>query len=531
MEASLFSLPFLLLFLPAVVVLFALAPARWRGPVLLGASYVFYWMISGKLLVYLLVSTLSVHYAALWLGLLQKRQKARLQQAQGDEKKKLRVLFRHQQRRIVLAIAVLHIGTLAVLKYSSFLAGNLNSLLTLLHWPALSLSFRFAVPLGISFFSLQALSYLLDVYHEKIPADTHLGRLALFLAFFPQIVEGPICRWQQTACQLWQPEAPSFQRLTLGIQRILLGVMKKVVIADRLNLFIQNLFDRQLSDNGALIALAALFYTCQLYMEFSGSLDVVCGSAEMLGVTMPENFRQPFFSRTISEFWQRWHITLGTWFKDYLFYPLSMSAPLKSLTRHFRRKWGTHASSLLSGAMALLVVWCCNGLWHGAGWHYLFFGLFHFTLILGGSLIAPLGTRLTATLKIPVDKLPWRLFQMVRTTLLVALGELFFRANGLALGLKLFTQMIGNFSLTPLLDGTVLTLGMDLHDFFIVAIALWIVLVYSVMKERGKDPRQLLAQRRIAVRWPVYYGLILFIVIFGAYGSGYIPVDPIYANF
>ena len=211
MAASLFSLPFLLLFLPAVVVLFALAPARWRGPVLLGASYVFYWMISGKLLVYLLVSTLSVHCAALWLGLLQKRQKARLQQAQGDEKKKLRVLFRHQQRRIVLAIAVLHIGTLAVLKYSSFLAGNLNSLLTLLHWPALSLSFRFAVPLGISFFSLQALSYLLDVYHEKIPADTHLGRLALFLAFFPQIVEGPICRWQQTACQLWQPEAPDLR--------------------------------------------------------------------------------------------------------------------------------------------------------------------------------------------------------------------------------------------------------------------------------------------------------------------------------
>ena len=211
---------------------------------------------------------------------------------------------------------------------------------------------------------MQAVAYIFDVYRRKIPADRNLLRLALFMGFFPQIMEGPICRYSETAEQLWAAPMLRYQNLTFGLQRILFGLMKKIVIADRLNLLIKNIFTGYESYDGFVIAVAAVCYTIQLYMDFSGAMDLVIGSGQIFGMKLPENFQRPFFSKTISEFWKRWHITLGAWFKDYIFYPLSMSKPLKKLTARARKRLGNHFGPLLSGAIALFCVWLCNGLWH-----------------------------------------------------------------------------------------------------------------------------------------------------------------------
>ena len=525
------SVLFLGVFLPIAVFLYAIAPRKIRPFVLLAENYLLFGFMSGKLIVYLIASTLTVYGAGLLLSAEQRKRSELLKQCERDQKKAIKAKFIKRQRLIVAAVLLLNIGCLAVLKYTKFFAGNVNDILALFGVNAAIKIPRFAAPIGISFYTLQAASYIFDVYHEKISADKNPFRLALFISFFPQIMEGPICRYSDTAPQLWLGERIHFHNLTFGLQRILFGVMKKIVIADRLNIFVEKAFSDYVSFDGGVAALAAIFYTCQLYMEFSGTMDIVIGCGEIFGIKITENFRRPFFSKTISEFWQRWHITLGTWFKDYIFYPMSMSKPLKRLTTRMRKKLGNYYGPMLAGTIALFCVWLCNGLWHGAGWRYIFFGMYHFVLISCGNLIIPLAGKTNSKLHINTDSKPYVIMQTVRTTVLVCIGELFFRADGLRAGLAMFKRIVTDFSFSSFGNGTLLKMGMDGLDYVILGVAVLIVFVISILNERGISVREWLSGRNIAVRWLIIYALIMFIVIFGAYGAGYTPVAPIYADF
>lgn len=531
MTASYFSIIYLAAFLPAVMLCYNLVPQKHRPKVLLGASYLFFFLISKKLIIYLILSTVSVYYFGLWMAKILVQKKAALAAAEKAEKKAIKAAYQRRLRHIVTAAVVLHIGVLVVLKYTAFFSTNLNVLLE-----SLDAAFRlpvpkFMLPIGISFYTLQAASYLFDVYRGVVQADRNFGRVALFMSFFPQIIEGPICRYGQTAQSLWDCRKITYRSMTFGMQRILFGLMKKKIIADRLNMFIVAVFDEYAKFDGGVIFVAMLCYTFQLYMDFSGTLDVVIGSGEIFGVKLPENFRQPFFSKTISEFWSRWHITLGTWFKDYIFYPMSTSKPLKHLTMWGRKRLGNHFGPLLAGSIALFTVWICNGLWHGDDWKYIFFGLFHFALILTGNIVDPFAKSLCGRLHINRQSVPYKGMQILRTVLLVNVGELFFRATDLTAGLAMFRKMVTDFSFRSIADGTILTLGMDRADFVITVLFAVGLIAVGILREKGVPLRERVAAKPIALRWAVYYAMIMAIVIFGAYGVGYIPVDPIYANF
>ena len=528
---SLFSVAYLFLFLPVSLILYSVTPQKLRRYALLLISYMFYWLISGELIAYLLVSTLGIHYFGLWLDRVHAQRAEALAAAPREEKKALRAAWQKKLRRVLALAVLVHLGALLVVKYSAFFTWNINTLFQAIHVPLSMRMPRYAQPLGISFFTMQALAYILDVYRGTRKADDNLGRLALFMAFFPQIVEGPICRYQDTAEALWNARGIEFKNLKFGLQRIAFGMVKKVVVADRLNQLIEAVFKAPQDFSGAAIALTAVCYTIQLYMDFSGSMDAVCGTAQIFGVTMPENFQRPFFSRTISEFWQRWHITLGTWFRDYLFYPISVSGPMKSLTLSARRKLGNHYGPLLAGGAALLCVWFCNGLWHGAGWNYIVFGLYHFVLIYLGSVIAPVARGMNAKLKIDANALPYRVFQILRTALLVVVGEVFFRADQVGKAFFMLRRIFTDFNGVTLFDGTLKWLRVDAMECLIVCATLLIVFVVGLLKERGHNLREAIDRRNIVVRWAVLYALLMYIVIFGAYGVGYVPVDPMYANF
>lgn len=528
---SYFAVIFLVAFLPICIIVYSIIPQKTKKYFLLFASMVFFWLVSGQLIVYLILTIMSVHYFGIWLDRIQGKRNAAVKAAPKEERKALKKVFLHQSRLVLLFAAVIHIGVLLVIKYSPFFTTNVNNLFTLLNVPLQLDIPSYIMPIGISFFTLQAISYLFDVYRGLIKADDNIFRLALFMSFFPQIVEGPICRYGQTADQLWNVKQIEFENLKLGAQRILFGLMKKLVIADRLNPLIKEVFSNYSNYQGGIIAIAAVCYTIQLYMDFSGTMDAVMGIAQIFGVTMPENFQRPFFSKSISEFWQRWHITLGTWFKDYIFYPVTMSKPMKNLTSSARKKLGNHFGPLLAGSVALFCVWFCNGLWHGSAWNYIFFGMYHFALILAGNIISPAVTATNKKLHINADCFAYRTMQMVRTTILVIIGELFFRAEGLKDGLAMFGKMVTNFSFSTL-DSTLMDkLKIDVQDIIIVAVALVIIFVISVLNEKGINIRLSLKKKNIVIRWGLLYALIMFIVIFGAYGKGYVPVDPIYANF
>ena len=528
---SYFSIAFLVIFLPVCLIVYSLLPQKLRKYFLLVASFGFFWLVSGKLVIYLLLTTLSIHYFGLWLDRIHRTRNEAVKGLEKAEKKEVKKRFLKQSRWVLTFAVVLHIGVLLTLKYSPFFTTNLNAVLTMLKIPLQLQIPSYLMPIGISFFTLQAVSYLIDVYRETIPADDNIFRLGLFMSFFPQIVEGPICRYEQTADQLWNVKGIEYHNLSLGLQRVAFGLMKKLVVADRLNPLITEVFTNYTNYEGGMIALASLCYTIQLYMDFSGTMDAVMGIGQIFGVSMPENFKRPFFSKTISEFWMRWHISLGAWFKDYIFYPVTMSKPMKKLTTAARKKLGNHFGPLLAGAIALFLVWVCNGLWHGAGWNYIFFGMYHFSFILLGNIVAPAVKWLHQKWHINPEWFFYRAFQIIRTGILVVIGEMFFRASTLQAGFAMFRQMFTNFRFTTLNSELLKQMGVDWKDLGIVLVTLLIVFMISIWNEKGVAIRETLAKKSVVIRWVVLYALILFIVIFGAYGTGYIPVDPIYANF
>ncbi len=522
---------FLLVFIPLSVLLYNILPKKCRKIALLLFSYIFYWLISRKLIIYIMFSTLTIYLYSVIIKKIQSKRDLELVQCDKEKKKIIKEKYVRKQKIFLILSIIINAGILIILKYSAFLGNNFNSLLELLNIKVKLNVASFALPIGISFYTLQAISYLVDVHKGVVKPDTNIGRLALYLSFFPQIMEGPICRYSETAEKLWSGEKSTYKGLTFGLQRVFWGLAKKVIIADRLNIIVNNIFDCFENYDGGIMAVGMILYTLQLYMDFSGVMDIAIGTGEVFNIKIPENFKQPFLSKSISEFWTRWHITLGAWLRDYIYYPISMSKVSKKATNFLRKKIGNYYGPLLTSTFALFLVWVINGIWHGAAWNYIFFGMYHFLLILMGRIFTPLNKKILNRLHVNIKSSWYKLVQILRTTILVFIGELFFRANGLQAGLRMFEKMIANFSLESFSNGKLLHLGIDVYDFGIVLIFTIIIFASSILKEKEINIREKIASKNIAIRWTIYLILILSVVIFGAYGHGYIPVNPMYANF
>lgn len=522
---------FIGIYLPLTVIIYNFIKQKNRWKVLLISSYIFFWSISGKLLIYLLMTTLLMHYFGLWITEIRNEMDDTLANSDKSLKKEIKNKYKARERKILIFTILIIVGMLIILKYSEFLGKNINTVLEFICFPIQINIQKYMIPIGISFYTMQAISYICDIYLGKIKADRNIRRLALFISFFPQIMEGPICRYSQTADKLWEGRDITYENLTFGIQRILYGILKKTIIADRLNPLILNVFDNYAKYDGGIITASAALYTLQLYMDFSGTMDIVIGIAEIFGVDLPENFRQPFFSKTISEFWTRWHITLGTWFKDYIYYPVLMSKRCKKLMKPSKKILGNYFGTLFVSSIALFCVWFLNGVWHGSGWNYIFFGMYHFVLIITGRLIEPAVKSVNKKLHINSNNFIYFGLQIIRTTCLVFIGEMFFRANGLKSGISMFVKLITQFKFNSLINGNMLSLGLDKKDFMVIFAVTIIIFVIGILRERGIRIRHSISKRNIVIRWLVYYVLILMIIILGAYGLGYKPVDPMYAQF
>ena len=341
------------------MMVYGIMPQRHRWKILLAASYLFFYMLSGKLLIYLILSTFSIHHMGLWLSSCKRDFELQKKLIPQEERNALKDAYTKKRRKILLFAVVIHVGMLLFLKYFNFFGANVNHVLELFSVPVQIPQLKLAVPLGISFYTLQAVSYITDIYQGKMEADDNLGRLAIYMSFFPIIMEGPICRYSQTAPALYEGNPLTYRGVTFGYQRIIWGLFKKLVIADRLNPLVKTIFDNHQDYGGIVIIAGAVLYTFQLYADFSGCIDITIGTGEIFGVKVPENFRQPFFSRTASEFWRRWHMTLSGWFKDYVYIPLGGNKVKKS-------RW----------IFNIAVVWFLTGLWHGAAWNFIFWGAY-----------------------------------------------------------------------------------------------------------------------------------------------------------
>lgn len=520
------SFAFFILYFGITYIIYSLMPQKAKWCVLLVGSYIFYFVATKGHIAAIIIATILVWGAGLLIQKLNDSFKQKRKQVEKEQRKQLKAKYK-KYKLVVLNVGI--IATFAILlvsKYSNFFITSTNSIFgsnfNLVH---------IIQPMGISFYTLQAVSYLTDVYRGKYDACKNPLRVSLYLSFMLTVVEGPVARWDQLGVQLNECKKFNPDDLIYGAQRVVWGLFKKIVVADRAAGFVNTVFDSHDKYGGIIVVCGIIFYTIQLYFEFSGVMDVVCGMGEMMGLKFPENFSRPFFAKSINEFWNRWHITLGAWLRDYIFYPISLSKPFMNLTKSARKKFNPYYANLIPTSVALFFVWFANGFWHGAGWKYIVYGLYYYVLMMIGLFLEPVFRKVCDKFKIDRKSKSYGIFQIVRTVFVVNIGMLIFRADSLEQAVSMFTSIFTKIALSPAKMSAGSGFGIDVYDYIIVIIGVLIVFAVSFMQEKGIDVRQRIAKLPFAVKFIGFMAAIFVVIIFGAYGDGYGVVDLIYANF
>ena len=472
-----------LVFLPIVVILYFATPAKWRWLLLLASSYYFYmcWRATYALL---LVAGTLVDYTA---GILMSRT--------TDRRKRLKYLL--------LSLAS-NLGMLFTFKYFNFFMDSLQYMCASLHVEAALPTLRLLLPVGISFYTFQSLCYTIDVYRGRVPAEKDFRIFAVYLSYWPQLVAGPIERPYNLLPQFHQTFHFDYDRVTSGLRLILWGFFKKVVIADNIAPTVDTIYNNCRIHESPTLIFGTVLFAFQIYCDFSGYSDIAIGCSRMLGIRLMDNFRRPYHARSTAEFWKRWHISLSTWFRDYLYIPLGGN-------RVPRWRW------LFNIFFTFLV----SGLWHGASWTFVIWGALHGTYLLVGILTESLRGKLVAA--IGLNRVPalHGALQRVVTFGLVCFAWVFFRANNVGDAFYIVTHMFTGlagayrvFNFYWLEHAT----GVGWHRLGTIAAAVAVMEVVQALQARGGQP--VLAHRPVWVRWPAYYAVILAIVFLGAFNRG-----------
>lgn len=492
-----------LIFFPFVVLVYFLIPRRAKHLWLLGASYYFY-MSWNPIYALLMLLTTVISWGSGWfLSACGQRHSPK----SGKGKK-----------WCLAGCIALNLGILFFFKYYAFAAGSIEKIFFLFHLSVKAPVLDVLLPVGISFYTFQAMGYVIDVSRGEIPAEKNFLRYALFLSFFPQLVAGPIERSKNLMRQIYEPHAFDSERVKDGLLLMGWGFFQKLVIADRIAILVTDVYNNFTDYSGMQILLATVLFAFQIYCDFGGYSDIAVGAARVMGFTLTKNFKSPYYALTVSEFWRRWHISLTTWFRDYVYIPLGGSRCGRC--KKYRN---------------LMLTFLVSGLWHGAGWNYIVWGGLNGLYQVAGDLTRPLRTGLQERLHIRTDCGSYRLLQRIVTFLFVDFAWFFFRSGGLAIALQMLRHGIAYPGFFALFSPDTLlginTMALSEKDFYVMLGGLALLMLADFWKKREVDMKGILARQNIWFRCLVYYGLIFSVLILGIYGSGYDASAFIYFQF
>lgn len=466
------SLQFLIFF-PVVTALYFLSPHRWRAVLLLAASCWFY-MAFIPIYILILAFTIAVDYCA---GIL-------IEGAEG----------RRRRGYLVMSL-VANIGVLAVFKYLRFITDNASLLAHALGSRHAIPSLDIILPIGLSFHTFQAMSYTIEVYRRNQPAERNFITYALYVMFYPQLVAGPIERPQNLLHQFYDQHQFSYERVTDGLKRMMWGFFKKVVVADRLAVLVNHVYAQPTQHQGPALILATVAFAFQIYGDFSGYSDIAIGAAQVMGFSLMDNFRQPYLARSVAEFWRRWHISLSTWFRDYLYIPL-----------------GGHGASQWRWQRNVLITFLVSGLWHGANWTFVIWGGLNGLFLLVGARTKDQQRRWLG------DGYLASALHVIATFVLIDFAWIFFRADSLHDASDVVRRSFSGLSSLSRPSLVLADLGTSARDLVIVGGATLIMCLVDLFAERT-DLVEWLRQRPLAMRWSVYYVVALTIVVLGHFGG------------
>lgn len=411
-------------------------------------------------------------------------------------------------RKLCVAVSfILNLSILFFYKYFYFVTDNINFVLKAFNLKTYEPAFDIILPVGISFYIFQALSYTMDIYRQQVEVEKNFAKYALFVSFFPQLVAGPIERSKNLLVQIEgmdKLKLLNYERVRDGVLLMTWGLFQKIVIADRIAIVVNQVYDNYHSYGCVELVTAALLFSFQIYCDFGGYSNIAKGAAQVMGIQLMDNFRQPYLAENIKDFWRRWHISLTTWFTDYLYIPL-----------------GGNRKGKLKQNRNILIVFLCSGLWHGAAWTYVIWGALHGCAQILGNILGNIKKERNAALGILV-----RIFKTGITFGIVTVLWVFFRAETIGQAFGYFAQMLRYKRLQ-----TFEAMGLGYADWIVLIAALFILFMIDIMHERGIRLRRELYKRNVFFRGFIYLCIVWSILLFGIYGYQYDASQFIYFQF
>lgn len=527
-----------LLFLGLVVLVYYIVPKKFQWAVLLLASYGFYLSSGIEHVVYIIFTTLFTYSAGRYMQYLRDKQQLKIdslgEEATKEQKREMKKEVQRKVHVIQVVTVLVNLGVLATVKCLNLVIGGINDLFGMFHWDASMPFVNIIVPLGLSYYTFNCIGYLIDLGRGKHAAEKHIGKFALFVSFFPSIVQGPLFRFNDVGVQLGQAHKLDYNNLKYGAQLILWGFFKKLVIADRVAPVARTIFAEGFEyTNGSQIFFGVLMYSFQIYGDFSGGTDITRGAAQMLGIDLPVNFERPFFATSMADFWRRWHMSLGAWMREFVFFPIMLCKPVTAVSKKFRKAFGNHAAKMVPSVAAPFCVFFLIGIWHGVTSQYIMNGLYNAFLISSTVALTPFYEKLAKWLRINTEAFSWRLFQMLRTFGLLCISRIIVKAPSLGEAFRMIKTMFTSFSLGFLSgsDGKIYTYGLDKDNMMVLILAIGLLLVIGIMQESGIKIRESLAKQNLIFRWGIIFALLAVVMIFGVYGPEYDASAFIYGRF
>ena len=521
------------LFILVVFILYYLIPKKCQWGLLLIASLFFYYMADPRYLIFIVVTAMTVYGCGYRIGTLASGSKAYLKNNKEamskEDKKAYKAGVKKKQWHTLLLGLLFNLAILAVIKYTNFTIRNINAIGHVFGM-AKELPFvNLLMPMGISFYTFQALGYLIDCYRGTVEPEKNPFKFLLFVCFFPQLVQGPISRFADLSKTLYEPHRFQWRNISFGMQRILFGYFKKLVLADRMVIAVNEIIHNPEQYSGAYVFMGMLFYALELYADFTGGIDITIGIAEVMGIKVTENFNRPFFSKSIKEYWNRWHITMGSWFTDYIFYPVTVCKPMLKFSKFSRAHFGEAVGKRLPVYLSSFLVWFATGIWHGASWNFIVWGLGNWVVIMISQELEPLYRRFHSRFQVK-DKWLFQLFQIVRTFLIMSSLRTFDCYRDVPLTFRMFGTIFTKGNWNILFNGALLQLGLTTADYIILLLGVVILIVVSLVQRSG-SVREKLQKKPYPVRYVLFLLLFVVILVFGAYGNGYDASQFIYNQF
>lgn len=512
------SLSFLV-FLAILFAVYYIVPCKFRWVLLLVFSGVFYAFAGLSGFIFIGITIVTTYFSAFFMGKLQASRDAYLKSTPNlsrSEKKEYKERIKTKMRFYLIPCLIINFGILALIKY--ILAGKGFFGINLI------------LPMGISFYTFQTMGYLIDVYRGKAIAEKNIFKMALFTSYFPLLVQGPISDYNKLKETLYTPKPFSGKEFLFGFERVLWGYFKKLVIADRLLAAVTTIIADPNEFSGAYALFGMILYAIQLYADFTGGIDITIGISQMLGIRLQENFNRPYFSKNITEYWRRWHISLGEWFKEYLFYPVSVAKPMLKLSKFSREHFGDAVGKRVPVYISTIFVWFTTGVWHGRGLNFIVWGLGNCIIILISQELSPLYKKFHS--KVPSLKrtAPYKTFEIFRTIFILSSLRMLDCYRDVPLTFRMFGGIFTQGKYAELIEGGFLNLGISLADYIVVGLA--VIFVFSISVYQRKHPiRETLYNKRPFTQCAAIALLLIIILVFGAYGVGYDSSQFIYNQF